>query len=639
VLVFDGDCGFCRFWIERWRHRTGTTVGYEPWRASDTPQRFPEISRERFARAVQLIETDGRVSEAAEAVWRLLALGGRRAPLWAYQHVPGAAFVTERAYREVADHRSFWSTVTTLLWGRATEPSTYARASWLFLRLLGIVYLIAFWSLGVQILGLSGHNGILPADRYMASARTLRGLDRFWLLPTLAWAGAGDASLRAMCIGGAALAALLVAGVLPSVVLPLLWLIYLSLSVVCRDFLSYQWDVLLLEAGFLAIFLAPLARRERLRELADPPRVAVWLLLWLLFRLMVGSGLVKLTSGDPTWHNLTALEFHFETQPIPTPIAWYAHWLPRWLLKGSTAVMFAIEIGAPFAILTPRRLRALAFVPLAGLQAFLALTGNYAFFNLLTAALCLFLLDDAALGRLGGHIGRTVPGRARRALLIAVAAVTVPVSAVAFAGRLGIDLPGAALVDPLTTLIAPFRSVNAYGLFAVMTTTRPEIILEGSEDGSAWVEYEFKDKAGDVHRRPPWVAPHQPRLDWQMWFAALGRFDDERWFQNFCVRLLEADADVLRLLERDPFEGRKPKYLRAVLYRYRFSDPATRRRDGVWWIRERLGEYSPILSLSSAGGEHSPQRVRWAESLFASADPRIMALHPSAAVNPPGADK
>jgi hypothetical protein len=501
--------------------------------------------------------------------------------------------------------------VRTLLWGRGAEPSTYARATWLFLRLLGIVYLIAFWSLGDQILGLSGHDGILPADRYMAGARALPGLSRFWLLPTVAWVSASDASLQAMCLGGGALAALLVAGILPAVVLPLLWLIYLSLSVVCREFLSYQWDALLLETGFLAIFLAPLTSRERLRELENPPRVAVLLLLWLLFRLMVGSGAVKLRSGDPTWHNLTALAFHFETQPIPTPIAWYAHRLPLWFLKASAAAVFAVEIGASILIFAPRRFRVLAFVPLVGLQALIALTGNYAFFNLLTTALCLFLLDDAALGGWRAvRADRTATSRVRRGLLVAVAVVTVPVSAIAFTGARGIELPGAALIDPLAKLIAPFRSVNAYGLFAVMTTTRPEIILEGSEDGTTWVEYEFQYKAGDIHRRPPWVAPHQPRLDWQMWFAALGRFEDERWFQNLCVRLLQADAGVLKLFERDPFQGRKPRYVRAMLYRYRFSDAAARRRDGVWWMREPLGEYSPILSLSATAHRTSRQETK-----------------------------
>ena len=600
LVVFDGDCGFCRFWIARWRHRSGEIADYEPAQNPDIRRRFPDIPHERFPRAVQLIEVDGRVTEAAEAVCRLLALGGLRAPLWAYEHVPGIAAVTELAYRVVAGHRPFWAAVTTLLWGRVTEPSTYARATWLFLRVLGIVYLIAFWSLGDQIRGLSGHDGILPADRYMAGARALTGLSRFWLLPTLTWASASDLSLQALCIGGGALASLLAAGILPSIVLPLLWLTYLSLSIVGREFLSYQWDALLLEAGFLAIFLAPLTRVDRLRNLADPPRMAVRLMLWLLFRLTVGSGIVKLTSGDPTWHNLTALAFHFETQPIPTPIAWYAHRLPLWFLKGSTLAVFVTEIGLPFLIVAPRRLRALAFVPLVALQAFIALTGNYTFFNLLTAALCLFLLDDAALGSWGGIQRGRVTGRMRRGLLVAVAVTTVPVSAVAFTTALGIEPPGAALVDPLANLMAPFRSVNAYGLFAVMTTSRPEIVLEGSEDGSTWVEYEFRYKAGDVHRRPPWVAPHQPRLDWQMWFAALSRFDNERWFQNFCVRLLEADQEVLRLLERDPFDGRKPRYIRGVLYRYRFSSAEARRRDGVWWTRERLGEYSPVLSLDPA---------------------------------------
>jgi predicted DCC family thiol-disulfide oxidoreductase YuxK len=598
VVVFDGDCGFCRFWIAKWRHRTGHTVEYQPFQDPHIPQRFPEIPRDQFARAVQLIETDGRVSGAAEAVARLLALSGKGSVLWAYEHLPGIAPVTERTYRLIADHRPLGTAVTTLFWGRRTEPSTYARTSWLFLRALGIVYLIAFWSLGVQIVGLSGHEGILPADSYLAAVRGATGVERFWLFPTLAWASVSDASLRAMCIGGAALASLLVVGVLPSLVLPLLWLTYLSLTVVCREFLFYQWDALLLETGFLAIFLAPLTARDRLRTLADPPRVVVGLLLWLLFRVMVGSGAVKLASGDPTWHNLTALAFHFETQPIPTPLAWYAHWLPLWFLKGATVLLFVTEIVVPYLIPTPRRLRAIAFVLLCGLQGLIALTGNYAFFNLLTAALCLFLLDDGVLGNWGRiQSSPDVKHRVRRGLVLLVAIVTVPVSVVTFARVIGIDPPGSVLVDPLANLIAPFRSVNGYGLFAVMTTTRPEIVLEGSEDGAIWMEYEFKYKAGDVRRPPPWVAPHQPRLDWQMWFAALGEFEGEPWFRNFCVRLLEADADVLQLLERDPFRGRKPRQLRAVLYRYRFSDLATYRRDRVWWTRERLRDYSPILSF------------------------------------------
>jgi hypothetical protein len=239
---------------------------------------------------------------------------------------------------------------------------------------------------------------------------------------------------------------------------------------------------------------------------------------------------------------------------------------------------------------------------LVGLQVAIALTGNYAFFNLLAAALCVFLLDDArpglSLSRRDAHFFTM-----RHVLLVVVAAVTVPVSALALTSRIGLELPVGPLVAPVAQVIAPFRSVNSYGLFAVMTTTRPEIIIEGSDDGIGWKAYEFAYKAGDLHRRPPWVAPHQPRLDWQMWFAALSSYDAEPWFQRFCRRLLEGSPDVLRLLAYDPFEGRAPRYVRATLYQYRFSDSAGWRTDGVWWTRERLGEYSPVLSLNELTAE------------------------------------
>jgi hypothetical protein len=470
--------------------------------------------------------------------------------------------------------------------------------------LLGLTYLLAFWSLHAQILGLIGHDGILPAAQYMDRAREFVttehvGLDRFRLLPTLCWLSAGDGFLRALCLGGLALAGLLIAGVLPAVVVPLLWIDYVSLTVVAREFFSYQWDALLLETGILAIVVTPFVLRERLRSPIDPPRLGVWLMWWLLFRLIFGSGLVKLASGDPTWRNLTALAFHYETQPIPTPLAWYAHQLPLWVDRGSTAAVLAIEVFAPFFILGPRRLRHLTAGLFGGLQAVIALTGNYAFFNLLTASLCLLLLDDASLGARQaygiGDRGVLIP-RAGLAMAIGVAVITVPVSGLALMTRVGIGGPLVPLVAPFADLIAPLRSVNAYGLFAVMTTTRPEIVVEGSDDGLEWKAYEFVYKPGDPRRRPPWVAPHQPRLDWQMWFAALGRYDDEPWFDAFCQRLLAASPDVLRLLASDPFGGRPPRFVRATLYRYRFSDWTTGRAERVWWTHERLGDYSPVLS-------------------------------------------
>ena len=579
VLIFDGDCGFCRFWKTRWQYRSGSLIEYAPYQSADIAQRFPEIPRDRCARAVQFVEPDGRVSEAAEAIFRLLASIGLRLPFAFYEAVPGAQTVSEMVYRAVEEHRNVAARLTTMMWGRDPRPPTHALTRWLFFRLLSLVYLAAFWSLGTQIIGLVGHDGIIPA-------------------------GVGDPWLRAVCVAGSVLASLLLTGLAPVAILPLLWAGYLWLSTITGPFLSFQWDALLLETGLLAIFLAPISIRDRLRGADDPPRLGVWLMLWLLFRLMLGSGGVKLASGDPTWRDLTALSFHYETQPIPTPLAWWAHHLPVWFNRASTAAVLGIELLAPIVMLGPRRFRTFAFAWLAGLQALIALTGNYAFFNLLSVALCLFLLDDVVLARVRWfhteplwRVRRLRP--AQNALLIVVTLVTVPVSVLHLTAGLGIEMPGFPIVLPLARVIAPLRSVNGYGLFAVMTTTRDEIIVEGSDDGESWQEYEFRYKPGDLRRAPPWVAPHQPRLDWQMWFAALSRFGDETWFQAFCVRLLQGSPDVLRLIDRDPFHGRPPRSVRGVLYRYHFSD-ASARRQGIWWTRERLGQYSPALTLRAA---------------------------------------
>jgi hypothetical protein len=483
--------------------------------------------------------------------------------------------------------------------------------SWLFRRLLGLVYLFAFWSLASQITGLIGHDGILPAQTYVNEIREWAatqqvGIDRFRLFPTLAWISTSDGFLFGLSVTGVALSALLVLGVAPLAVLPILWLLYLSFTVVGQEFLLYQWDALLLETGFLAIFVAPAVWLDRLRSAASPPRLGKWLLLWLLFRLNVGSGAIKLASGDLTWRNLTAVSFHYYTQPIPTPLAWYAHQAPLWLGRVWTAAMLGIELVAPWLMLGGRRARRVAFALLVSLQAVIALTGNYAFFNLLTIALCVLLLDDRVLPppstppfspSHGAAVKPVAAFRIRRALVTALALVSVPVSTFLFASSLGVALPGGAAIAPLADAIAPFRSVNVYGLFAVMTPTRPEIIVEGSDDGRTWRPYEFAYKPGEVKRAPPWVAPHQPRLDWQMWFAALGDSDQAPWFRRFCLRLLQGSPDVLRLIGDNPFPDHPPRYIRAMVYRYRFTDRATRRATGAWWTRELLGEFQPPLSL------------------------------------------
>jgi predicted DCC family thiol-disulfide oxidoreductase YuxK len=616
VLIYDGDCGFCRRWIARWKQLTGERVEYVPLQSERVASQFPELPGAALETAVHLVEPDGRVTRGAEAAFRSQACA-RRWPIWIYQNVPGVAPVSEAAYRVVARNRTFFSFVTRWLWGPRVEPPTHFLVRWLFLRLLGVAYLVAFVSLNAQVLGLIGHDGIVPADQVMRTVERNSedlGLERYRQMPTLCWLGADDQFLRTQCVAGIALSALLILNVAPAVCLAFLWVLYLSLTTVSTVFLGYQWDNLLLEAGFLAIFFAPLRLWPNLAREAPPPRIVLWLLRWLLFRLMFASGAVKLLSGDPTWHNLTALTLHYETQPLPTALAWYAHQLPLWCQKASCGVMFGIELVLPFFILFPRRVRFIAFWAFSLFMLAISITGNYTFFNLLTFALCVTLLDDFALVRFAPAKweGRVAAGprppwlkRLPRGLrwagggvLAVVAAIILAVTAVEMLGMARLRWPPDSAFVKLYRWVAPFRSINGYGLFAVMTTTRPEIIVEGSYDGVTWLPYEFRHKPGDVQRRPTFVAPHQPRLDWQMWFAALGDVRGNQWFVSFCFRLLQGKREVLALLEKNPFPNRPPRFIRASLYEYHFTTPDERRATGAWWKRERTGEYCPPLSLN-----------------------------------------
>jgi len=625
LLVFDGDCNFCTLWVRRWQQMTGDRVDYLPSQDPVIAARFPEIPPKHFETAVQLIETDGTVCSGAEAVFRTLAWGtDRQWPLRWYAQSKPFANLTEWAYRLVAENRTLFSRLTRWFWGRDPGSPEYFLARWMFLRALGVIYLIAFVSLWIQIGGLIGHNGILPADQYMSAVEQhcdARGiaLDRYFFWPTLCWFGASDSCLHLQCATGSMLAGLLIFGIAPAPCLVLLWLLYLSLVTAGRDFLGFQWDNLLLEAGFLSIFLAPrqwLPRRSR----AGPPlRIALWLLRLLLFKLMFSSGCVKLASGDPTWRNFTALTFHYQTQPLPTWIGWYAHQLPVWFQKASCAVMFGLELGAPFLIFAPRRLRFLGGAAIAFLQILILLTGNYTFFNWLTLALCLLLMDDHCLmkfvpSRLRGIFAPAAfhPGASKRSgdsASLAVRsnwpkAVTVPFAVLVLSVYL-LQISLAAGMRPAWLFpavmadawLSPLRTLNGYGLFAVMTTDRREIVVQGSNDGTNWLTYEFKYKPGDANRRPGFVAPHQPRLDWQMWFAALGDSRENPWFVNFCQRLLQGSPQVLALLAKNPFPDRPPRYVRAEFYDYHFTTPAERRNSGAWWKREFIGEYLPPISL------------------------------------------
>jgi len=605
LLVYYGDCGFCRRWVARWKSLTGDRVDYAPYQ--QVAAQFPAVAPHRFAEAAQLIEPDGQVLSGAQAVFKTLSYApGRGWLLWAYRHMPGAAAVSEAAYRFVARHRRGASVLTRLLWGGDLQPPSYYLSRWLFLRLLGAVYLIAFVSLWVQLPGLIGHNGILPATNLLRAAAERLGPQRYHLLPTLCWLSADDGFLRFLCGGGVILSLAVFFGLAQAPALLLLWAFYLSLVTVGGDFLAFQWDILLLETGLLAVFFAPLRIRPNLARERPPPAIVLFLVRWLLFRLMFLSGAVKLASGDAAWRRWIALNFHYETQPLPTWPGWYAHQLPEWFQKSSVSVMFFIELVVPFLIFAPRRLRFLACAALVWLQALIAATGNYCFFNLLTVVLCVPLLDDAFLKRfLPGRLGAFPAAWSlkirrslwKRCLAAPFAVVLVAVSSLLGASRIGLvrDVPDFA--RPVLGWVTPFRSINSYGLFAVMTVSRPEIIVEGSRDGRTWVEYEFRWKPGNLKRRPAFVAPHQPRLDWQMWFAALGSYRHNPWFINFLQRLLEGSPEVLALLEKNPFPGQPPRYVRAILYRYHFTDRTTRREGGYWWRRQPLGLYCPVISL------------------------------------------
>ncbi len=602
------------------RQATSDRIDYLPFQEPQIAQRFPEVPRQIFETSVQLIETDGSVYGGAEAIFRAVA-DEKPWLLGSYQKVPGFAPISERVYRFVAEHRTFASTLSRALWGESFERPSYVWVRWLFLRSMALIYLIAFVSLWTQIDGLAGRNGIMPAAEIMQAAReqTAGGLDRFRVVPTLCWISASDFSLRSQCAAGMVLGILLSFGVAPALCLALLWVLYLSLSTVCPVFLAFQWDNLLLETGLLAIFFAPLSLLPGRGCPTPLSTVMLWLLRWLLFRLMFASGFVKLLSGDLTWQNLTALNFHYETQPLPTWIGWYAHQLPQWAQKGSVLGMFGIELFVPFLIFLPRRARLLAFWPLTALQLAIALTGNYGFFNLLTLALCLLLLDDRALLRVLPERWRkavwegrtqfvwtanreaTAGGRRMRrchgGLVVVMALLVLSVSTVELLSMFRFRGQWLSPLGHLYAWVAPLRSVNSYGLFAVMTTSRLEIGVQGSNDGQNWLEYEFKWKPGDQRGRPAFVAPHMPRLDWQMWFAALGTYQHNQWFIGFCVRLLQGSPEVLKLVENNPFPNAPPTYIRAQLYEYHFTTLSERRQTGQWWRRDFKGEYCPTLSL------------------------------------------
>jgi len=589
LLVYDGDCQFCAYWARYWQKLTGDAVNYRPYQEA-APQ-YPQIPIDAFQRGVQYIAPNGHYASAAEASFLTLSHAhGKGYWLTLYKKLSGFAAIAEWIYAFIAAHRSAFYRISLFLWGKNFGPPRYDLVCFVFLRLLGLIYLAAFVSFGVQALGLIGSHGILPIADLVKLINGSAGAERFFVMPMLFWIDASDVAIRLVCWAGAGFSLLLLLNVLPRVSLLALYVLYLSLLYGGQTFMSFQWDTFLLEAGFLSLLMS----------FAQIP--GIWLLRWLLFRFMFMSGMVKLLSGDPNWWNLSALSYHFFTQPLPTPLAWYAAHLPPSLLRFATGGVFLIELLLPFLIFCPRRLRFSAAYGILLLESCILITGNYNWFNLQAMLLCLLLFDDAALRkclpqRLALVLPRGVRQRPSKAVSIVIGScglVLVLLSLVQMDMRFGGSPPTA--MRKLDQWVEPLRLVSSYGLFAVMTTERNEIIIEGSDDGAEWREYAFRYKPGDVSRRPPWNIPHQPRLDWQMWFAAL---DDPRrvnWFAHFLERLLENEPTVTALLEKNPFADKPPQYIRAQFYSYTFSSAEDKRR-GLWWQRRALGLYFPVVRL------------------------------------------
>jgi hypothetical protein len=464
--------------------------------------------------------------------------------------------------------------------------------------MVGGIYFVAFWSLYDQVLPLYGAHGLLPAAQYLERVRTVASFDQ---APTLFWFGASDLALWGGSALGLGLSALVFLGAANAGIMAALWALYLSYVHVGQIFYGFGWESLLLETGFLSIFLCPLRSLDPLRADSPPPRIVIWLFRWLLFRLMFGAGLIKLR-GDECWRNLTCLFYHYETQPLPSPLSAWWHQMPGAVQRAGALFNHLVELVVPFGLFGPRRLAAAAGALTILFQLFLIVSGNLSWLNWLTIAIAVSCFDDAILERAVGP-----SARARlEALAGAPLAWRAPWPAYAL-----LVLVAVLSVEPTQNLFSDqqvmngsfdsLRLVNTYGAFGSIGRTRNEIVLEGTEDtapgpDTQWSEIDFKCKPGDPRRRPCFLAPYQLRLDWQIWFAAMSTPGRQPWLIRLIDKLLRGDRAVRGLLAPGPFMDRPPRFIRARLYRYEFSSEA-----GRWWKRSLLGEYLPPVSLDDPG--------------------------------------
>ena len=474
---------------------------------------------------------------------------------------------------------------------RLLQPAPEHRLiGWLFMRSIALVYLIAFTSLATQVTGLVGDQGILPLNEHFSLASQHLG-DRapLWFPSLFWWAGGSDTALQGAALLGMLVSLVLLFGRWERFALVTLFLLYLSLYHAGQVFTNFQWDTLLLEAGFLAIFLV-----------GGASPLLIFLFDWLLFRLRFMSGLFKLFSGDPSWSGFSALHHYFETQPLPHIGAWYAHQLPDWILKAGVGLTLFSELIVPFFIFLPRRFRLFAATITIIMQLLIILSSNHNFINFLTIVLCLFLLDDRAVGRLlpdslKQRLLATEPalGKTRITMIILSFFLIVPTSLISFTSKIW-PTPVFDKASQLVNSVQRFGIGHIFHIFPTMQVQRHELIIQGSNDGRTWQTYDFKYKPGNPADPPKFNIPHQPRLDWMLWFAPTQHPVHMNWFSLFMNRLQEGSASVTGLLETNPFPDTPPRYLRVLVYRYNFTTVQERAQSGHWWRVEYLGEFPRV---------------------------------------------
>jgi hypothetical protein len=483
-----------------------------------------------------------------------------------------------------------------LLASQDDPPSTYLWPRWLFLRGLGLIFFSAFYALAFQIHGLIGEHGILPARDYLANVhRVLGAVEGLWYAPTLLWFGAGDRALTIVIAAGIVSSLLLTANVWPRLTTALSTLLFLSCVAALQDFSMYQSDGMLLEAGFIACWFAPRGIRPRLGATDAPSRFSLFMLRWEWFRIYFESGIVKLASGDPHWRNLTAMDEYYQNGPLPTWLGWYVQHWPHWYHAGTVILTLVVELLVVWTVWLSRPVRLLCFLIVTSLQIGIIATANYAFLNYLVLLLGVLLLDDQLITRLRRFaMPHSVPAVRQRPLWARRAEAGV--LGVVLYGTIFAFIPGTPILGLPARFLEPFRIANTYGLFAVMTEARYEIEFQGSRDGRTWIAYPFRYKPQALNERPGIYAPYQPRFDWNLWFASLGPWQQSPWVVSAQLRLVEGSPSVLRLFRADPFKGEPPPLVRTVIWRYWFSDAATKRATGAWWRRELIGPFTGAVA-------------------------------------------